>query len=52
MSREELYRGFQSVNGSYGVPLRNLEGGGYVPMETVQVHLKEVTIPFSFVSMD
>ncbi len=50
MSREEIYRGFQSVNGSYGVPVRDFEGGG-VPMETVQVHLNEVTIPFSFISM-
>ena len=32
MSREEFYRGFQSVNGSYGVSVRNVErGGGMFP---------------------
>ena len=29
MSREEFYRGFQSVNGSYGVSVRDFEGGGF-----------------------
>ena len=47
MSREEIYRGFLLVKGS---SVRNVEGGG-VPMETVRVHLNEVIIPFSFVSM-
>ncbi len=48
MSREEISRGFLLVKGS---SVRNFEGGGYVPMETVRVHLNEVVIPFSFVSM-
>ena len=48
MSREEIYRGFLSVKGS---SVRNFEGGGGIPMETVRVHLKEITIPFSFFSM-
>ena len=53
MDRENLNRGFLSVKGSSGFFVRNIErgrGGGGIPMETVRIHLNEVTIPFSFVS--